>query len=116
MGKRGFCLNLNSLEPRLADAVVAVQAQAAEEQTTTVKKLRQAVQKGEAEEKELVKAEGMLATLTGSLQYLQAEIETTARGADVAFRRGLLGTQHVCCDFHSCTCPLPRQNRRFVYC
>jgi hypothetical protein len=79
---------------------MVVQAEAAEEQTTTVMKLRQAVQKGEAEEKELVKAQGMLATLTGSLQYLQAEIETTARGADVAFRRGLLGTQHV-----RSTCP-----------
>jgi hypothetical protein len=40
--------------------------------------------------------------LTFCREYLQAEIETTARGADVASRRGLLGTQHVrtWCPWH----------------
>jgi hypothetical protein len=73
-----------------------VQAEQAEEQTTTVTRLRQQVEKGEAPEEELELAEGLLAGLTGSLQYMQAEMDATLRGADVAFRRGLLGTKAVC--------------------
>lgn len=59
-------------------------------------RLRQQVEKGEAAEEELEMAEGLLAGLTGSLQYLQAEMDATLRGADVAFRRGLVGTKMVC--------------------
>lgn len=72
-----------------------VQAEQAEQATTTVQRLRKEVEAGEASEEELDKAEGALAGLTGSLQYLQAEMDATLRGADVAFRRGLLGTQLV---------------------
>lgn len=65
-----------------------VQAEMAEEATTTVHKLRRAVQAGEATEEELQRAEGMLAQLSGSLQYLHGEMNVTMRGARRAFRHG----------------------------
>lgn len=69
-------------------AWAGVQAEMAEEATTTVHKLRKAVQKGEATEEELQRAEGILAQLSGSLQYLQGEMNVTMRGARRAFRQG----------------------------
>jgi hypothetical protein len=79
----------------LCSRVWHLQAEAAEEQTSTVRKLRQAVEQGEAGEEELVKAEGLLANLSASLQYLQSEMNVTVRNADTAFKRGLLGTSVV---------------------
>lgn len=51
-----------------------LQAQKAEYATTTVTRLRKAVSSGKADERELAKAEGVLANLTGSLQYLQVRM------------------------------------------
>lgn len=72
-----------------------MQAERAEEQTTTVIKLRNAVAAGEADEAQLAAAEGALTGLQGSLEYLRGEMAATLRGADFAFRRGLVGTQVV---------------------
>jgi outer membrane protein TolC len=65
-----------------------VQAQQAEDTSTTIQKLRRQVEAGEASEVELERAEGVLANLTGSLNYLQSEMKVALRGARRAFRQG----------------------------
>lgn len=65
-----------------------MQAQQAEETSTTIQKLRSKVQAGEGNELELERAEGMLSNLTGSLNYLQSEMSVALKGARRAFQQG----------------------------
>eukprot|EP00892_Ulva_mutabilis_P003427 jgi/Ulvmu1/1456/UM011_0186.1 len=88
--RRGFLSLFSKLQSRvtgLEDDIIRT-AEMAEEATTTVHKLRRAVQAGEASEEELQRAEGLLAHLSGSLQYLHGEMNVTMRGARRAFRQG----------------------------
>jgi hypothetical protein len=68
--------------------VVTMQAQQAEETSTTIQKLRRKVQAGEGSELELERAEGLLFNLTSSLNYLQTEMNVALKGARRAFRQG----------------------------
>lgn len=86
-GFLGLFSNLHTRVTGLEDDIIRT-AEMAEEATTTVHKLRRAVQAGEATEEELQRAEGMLAQLSGSLQYLHGEMNVTMRGARRAFRHG----------------------------
>ena len=70
------------------DPLGALQAQQAEETSTTIQKLRSKVQAGEGSELELERAEGVLSNLTGSLNYLQTEMKVALKGARRAFRQG----------------------------
>lgn len=68
--------------------VLLLQAQQAEETSTTIQKLRNKVEAGEGSELELERAEGMLSTLTGSLNYLNSEMKVALKGARRAFQQG----------------------------
>lgn len=68
--------------------VCLLQAQQAEETSTTIQKLRSKVEAGEGSSLELERAEGMLSNLTGSLNYLQTEMKVALKGARRAFRQG----------------------------
>ena len=84
-----------------------MQAEKAESATTTVTRLRKAVSAGKADERELEKAEGMLAGLTGSLQYLQVRALCLFAGN---FAFGATPPTVQCCRTGK-TCPMTPERK-----